>query len=339
MRKSIAIGALAAAIVIVLAIAIISINPTGQSALPGNNAEVELKSVKIGYENSMPYLPLFVALEKDYFEEFSLKPELVKFDSSNLMFEALVNGQIDATGGGGNTVVIFSLEGMQPGNIKAYSVSFYTKERFMEYLLVKKDSAIEGYADLKGKKIATRPGKLGKTLNRLVFDKYLKPEDYEIVEIDLGMQLQALESGSVDALIAYDPIATIGIEKGIAKKIDEGIWAKHIFEPLFISAGTMSAKFLRKEPETAKKFIAAMEKAIDFIDEDFQTSKAYIGKHIGIDGEIAKKANASEFAKLSGLGASDKQKMQEFADLLYKEKVIDYEVNVGDLLVKESELK
>ena len=148
MRKNIAIGALAAAIILVLAIAIIAINPTDQSAIAENNAEAGLKTVKIGYENSMPYLPLFVALEKDYFREFSLKPELVKFDSSNLMFEALINGQIDATGGGGNTVVIFSLEGKQRGNIKVYSVSFYTEERFMEYLLVKKDSSIDTYSYL-----------------------------------------------------------------------------------------------------------------------------------------------------------------------------------------------
>ena len=339
MRKNIAIGALAAAIILVLAIAVIYISPIGQSALQGNNAEAGLRTVKIGYENSMPYLPLFVALEKDYFREFGLKPELVKFDSSNLMFEALINGQIDATGGGGNTVVIFSLEGKQRGNIKVYSVSFYTEERFMEYLLVKKDSAIDSYADLKGKKIATRPGKLGKTLNALVLNKYLKPEEYEIVEMELSLQLQALEAGGVDALIAYDPVATIGLEKGIAKKIDEGIWAKHIFEPLFISAGTMSAKFLEEEPETAKKFVAAMEKAIDFIDEDFQTAKIYIGRRIGIDEEIAKKANASEFVKLSVLSAPDRQKMQEFADLLYSKKVIDYGVNVADLLIKESELK
>src|SRR3989338_8892507 len=63
---------------------------------PAGKAITEEKSiVKIGYLPAAQGLPLFLAQDNGMFEKDGIDVELIKFDSPNLLVQALLSGELD----------------------------------------------------------------------------------------------------------------------------------------------------------------------------------------------------------------------------------------------------
>src|SRR3989344_6057223 len=258
MKKSITIGALAAAIIIVLAIAIISISPTGQATLADQPA------ARFGYRQNVAYLPFFVALENGYYD----------------------------------------------------------------YILVKKDSGINSWQDLEGKKAGIWLGSTAKLLYTKIFKAENLDGKVEVVEIKPELLIQALESGSVDAIFLLEPDATIALEKGVGRVLDESLFAKYVMNPMPAAGAFFSTGFAKKNPGQAAKIAAAIHKAIDFINEKTKEAKKIISKYTPISEDIAVKINTEKYSKLSSAGI---ERFQELADLLYTGGFLDSAVDTSNM--------
>src|SRR3989338_10155772 len=67
--------------------------PTGKAIT--EEGEEEEGSVKIGYLPAAQGLPLFLAQDNGMFEKEGINVELIKFDSPNLLVQALLSGELD----------------------------------------------------------------------------------------------------------------------------------------------------------------------------------------------------------------------------------------------------
>lgn len=320
MRKNIAIGALAAAIILVLAIAVIAINPTGQATLADQPA------VKFGYRQNVAYLPFFVALGKGYFKQGGVEVEAVLFESSNQTIDALVAGRIDVAIS--NIPVVLALESKSPGMIKFFTMDELDRENFYDYILVKKDSGIRSWQDLKGKKAGIWLGSTAKLLYTKIFKAESLDGKVEIVEMKPELLIQALESGSVDAVFLLEPDATIALENGIGRVLDESLFAKYVMNPMPAAGAFFSTEFSEKNPEQTMKIAEAIKKAIDFINERPEEAKKIISKYTPISEEIAIKINTEKYSELTSAGI---ERVQELADLLYNEGFLDSAVDTSNM--------
>src|SRR3972149_6635849 len=112
--------------------------------------------------------------------------------------------------------VIFSIEQNSPGQFKIYIINAITDAAFPDYILVKKVSKINSLLDLKGKKIGTYPGSTILTYTKVILKHFFDPdEDISIIQLKPELQLQALEAGQVDAIFTLEPIASLGIVRGV----------------------------------------------------------------------------------------------------------------------------
>src|SRR3989344_9462314 len=98
-------------------------------------------NIRIGYKTHVGFLPLFVAIDKGYFDEQGLEVELIEFESTDLMVQALLSGEIDALTGI-NTLTAFAVEENSPGKLKIFTTQTYTTEFYADQILVNKDSEI-----------------------------------------------------------------------------------------------------------------------------------------------------------------------------------------------------
>ena len=330
MDKKITLGIILLLAVSMLAFYLVS-QPTGLASLP------EDYTVKIGYKPSANYVGLFIALENGYFEEEGLKVETVRFDSTNTLMDAFALGQLDATPTG-NVIVSYSLENSSPGLFKIYAPAFYTAERHPENLVVRKGSGINTYQDLEGKIIGANKGVFSRTMAR----KFLEKQglvDFEIIELGSDLQVPALEAGQIDGLISLEPYPTLAVENGIGEYLEGGsVYSKTVgYSPAF-SGGIISTKFLTEHPVEARKFLRAMEKAIDFMSTNYEESKGFLPKYIPIDEEIAQKVTFPEFVYYADLSDEQKQLIQKTADFLFEEQIMEEKVETGGLLLREEYL-
>jgi NitT/TauT family transport system substrate-binding protein len=288
--------------------------------------------VQIGYKANANYVPLFVALENGYFDEEGVRVETIRFDSTNTLMDAFAAGRLDATPTG-NVIVSYALENNQLGLFKMYSFAFYTDERHPENLIVGKDSGIEKYSDLEGKNIGSNKGIFARTMVKKFLEKQ-GVKDFNVIELGSNLQLQALESGQIDALISLEPFPTIGVEKGIAEYLEGGsVYVKTVgFTPSF-SGGVISTKLLNEHPEETKKFLRAMEKSIDFISSNFDESKSILPKYVPIEQDIAEKITFPEYMFVGDLDNEKIALIQKTADFLHEEGIIKA-VNTQNLLLE-----
>ncbi len=291
----------------------------------------QTKPVKFGYLPISGSLALFVAQDKGYFDKNGVKVELIKFESSNPLAESLVSGAIDAEIGT-STFVMATLTSKTPNKIKAIQMNLYDGKKYSTTsLIVKSDSEIKKVADLKGKKIACFPGATNKTLIRVYLQKNnAYDENTEIIEMAAGLQLQALENGSVDAVSIYEPYGTIGELSGKTKFLVKAPIEKEVLNPWLAGTSSLSRAFIKNRPDEAAAVEKAMNEAAEFMRNNPQEAKLSLLKYSPItDKKVLEKLPLPNTLKASEINSTDFQKM---IDLFYNEKLLEKKVKLEDLI-------
>lgn len=256
-----------------------------------SNKVADTTVVKIGYAPNIGFLPLHIAQQQGLFEKEGVRAELVQLQSAQQLYEALVRKELDYVPFL-STVVVMTGEAVNSGNVKLVTVSDVSLENQFDALMVKSDSKIASLTDLKGKKIGVFPGTTGMNFLK----KYLETKgvDYtgtEFVQLPPPSQLQALESGAIDALFSYEPNYTIGVEKFKFKKVvPESIFASQINHAAF-GGYWFSTSFAENHPDLARKIVKAMDAGNDILTSDPVLARSIAKTTYNLDDVVAEKIN------------------------------------------------
>jgi NitT/TauT family transport system substrate-binding protein len=289
----------------------------------------EQKSLKFAYQPFSSNLPIFVAFENGYFEELGLKVEPVKIISANDAANAVVNNEVVANA----TVplnVLLNIEEKQPDLMKIFMIKATSKDVWSDYILVKKGSEISSLSDLAGKTIGSYPGSNNRMLMQLILDQFIDNRNYTTVEMPPSTQLPGLDAGNVDALLTYDELAMTGLENGIAQVLVEKPLSTYVINPYNGFPYVISTKFMKENPEEAKKLIQAMFKAVDFINSNDEQARIILQKWTNCNEQIAQKVNLWDQVKLNDI---DKDALQQLADFFFENGIIEKKIDTESLYV------
>lgn len=283
--------------------------------------------IKIGYKKHIAYLPFFVAMEKNFFTYNGLMVETVAFDSTNLMLSSVVAGKIDASIGGPNLPTVLSLAEKSPDSLKIFSESKTLDNALFTCVMIKKNSALTGLKDLKGKKIGIWPGGfpllwLEDTLKTVG----LKNTDVKEMVVEDKLQLAALESNQVDALFTIEPLCLFGVNKKVGKIIYDN--------PLnnttkIFAVSIISNNFIKNNKPAADNLVKSIEQAIDYINSQPGESLAIMAKWAGYEAEMIKGMDIPQFSKLKNI---DTKAIEELAAELREKKLLEAELDIKKLI-------
>src|SRR5882724_6251793 len=141
-------------------------------------------------------LPYFVALERGFFKEQNIEPEMTKLMGGPPNVAAMMTNQIEVS------AVLVTLEGLN-ANVKKSGVAMYisvnsqTKVWKMEQFVVRNGFKAETIADLKGAKLMSAPGPANLNTAKAILAKNgLKEGDYTIDQLDMGQHINAMTAGT-----------------------------------------------------------------------------------------------------------------------------------------------
>jgi len=300
-----------------------------------NNQPLETTKVKIAYLSVVNTLPMALAIEKGYFKDAGLDVEAIKFEAPNQIVDAIMQDKIDFIASAVTAVGAIA-DSKNPGKMKIFSVSGGTSDVPNEDLLVAASSTISSYKDLKGKKIAIMAGSIQWKIaakdilakNGLDMDK-----DVTIVELANGLQLQALATKQVDALLlALEPLPTIGVSSGVARILVKGPAENLIADPFYPGAGWVNTNFAKENPRTTKLVISILDKATKEIVNNPEASRAYLKGYTTLTDELISKVPLTIFKSCEDLTVKDKVALQDFLDIYTTYKVVDSKINLENLL-------
>jgi NitT/TauT family transport system substrate-binding protein len=200
--------------------------------------------VKIGLLKLTSSAPIFVGVEKGFFREFGIEPELVYFQAAAPIATALAAGQLDV----GATGLTAALYNIVLGGEKLWIVADKGREwpgYPLVAIVVQKemwDGGLRSIRDLKGKRIGVT--QLGSTfhyhIGNILEKDGLTLTDVKIVPLQaMSATVEALKGKQVDAILVPQPFPAAAEAQGFGKIM---AWAGDLY-PWQIATVFYSGKF------------------------------------------------------------------------------------------------
>lgn len=193
------------------AVSALGVRPAGAQA-PAKLEKSRLV-VAVGARASLQYLPLTVADRLGYFAVEGLDIEILDLGNGLRAQQAVMEGAADVACG-----VFEGLFEPQPRKHLLQAFVLLGRSPQLAFGLSTRSSpATRRVADLRGRRIAlAAPGASARLVTALVLARHgLTLNDVQLVETDaIGVALQAVRSGTVDAVVHMEPVLTMLEQKG-----------------------------------------------------------------------------------------------------------------------------
>ena len=226
-------------------------------------------------------------------------------ESPNQIIDALIAERADFGPPGAAAGIAMIAESKFPGKLKMFGLQGggIAVNRINDGLIVKPDSTIKSFADLKGKTLGHVPGIQWRTISRhMVRAAGLDPDkDVKLVDLAVAMQVPAVVGGTVDATLSLEPVGSIAVASGKAKRaMTNPVAAGDRRSVLFgrvdhddeVSQGTSGGR--------QAKVVEVIDEATDLVNADFDKYKPIIPKYTPIKRRSARTAGAALSARLQG---------------------------------------
>ena len=307
------------------------------SAIASDRALAQDK-VSVGVFPVSSSLPYFVALERGFFREQGIEPEMTKLMGGPPNVAAMMTNQIEVS------AVLVTLEGLN-ANVKKPGVAMYislnsqTKVWKMEQFVVRNGFKAETIADLKGAKLMTAPGPANLNTAKAILAKNgLKDGDFTIDQLDMGQHVNAMTAGTFDGGYTLEPNASMMIKAGVARSLEAGVISKYILgdeaADAYAAGCAMTSDFIGKRPDVAKRFAAAWGKAIDFINKNPEEARKYLAKNTFTPDNVVDMVSMVGYVMAGDMSPKQIGDLQKLADFGSSIGVVPEKLDVTKVLQK-----
>jgi NitT/TauT family transport system substrate-binding protein len=284
----------------------------------------------------------YIALEEGLFEKAGLEVESVKFENPNQIIDSLVSGRADFGPPGAAAGITALAVSKSPDSLKVFGLQGgQTNPSYInDGLIVKKDSRIASFKDLRGGKIGTIPGIQWKTITRFILRQNgLDPDtDVTIEQMAVGLHISSVLSGAVDATLSLEPIGSIATTTGQAKRVITNAVAGFISDPFYSGAAVLSNKFIKERPEVAKRVVQVIDEATKLANQDFDKYRPILSKYTALKPDQVGYVAQPLLRSFADLNDTDINSYQKFVDVFFKEGVLQKAIDVKTLMLDKSQI-
>ncbi|MCC9206379.1 ABC transporter substrate-binding protein [Arthrobacter sp. zg-Y769] len=301
-------------------------SPSGETEDTGEAGGGELTKVTVGVIPIVDVAPIYLGVQEGFFEEEGLELELQPAQGGAAIVPAVMSGSMDFGFSNISSMLLANSKGLDVQMVAAGAASTGEDGADFGGILVNPDSGIESAADLAGKKVAVN------TLNN-INDTTVRasvrkaggdPSGIEFVELAFPDMQAALERGQVDAIQVVEPFLTGGQNAG-----STAIASNYVdtAEDLTVAAYFTTSAKAGQDAETVEKFTAAMNKSLEYAQENPDAVREVLLTYTKIDAETAKALTLPSFTtEINRAG------VETLAELSLSDGLISEEPKLDELL-------
>ena len=293
--------------------------------------------VRIGYWPIAAGLPFYAAIELGYFKEAGLDVEPLKFAGAQQVMEAVLSGRSDGTANGTGSANIAIGELAQPGTFKIFCANPSNVKNVLDEVIVPVASPARVMADLKGKRVGSGPGIQNVTLAKTVLERG-GATGATVIELPIGQHVAALAAGQIDGAYTLEPTGTIGRLNGTTRVLEAGVISKYVLgdnmAPWFGGSASLSSDFIKKNPDAAKKFVAAYGKGVAYVRSKPVEARQYLKGYTPIEGALTSEVPLAAYTMYDEFKPADIAHFQKFFDLFSEKGIFSSRLMVDSMLYK-----
>ena len=236
----------------------------------------------IGYASASDFLPAFIGKEKGCFERRDLDVTLTRIPIVSNIPPALVAGSLQI-GMSTATVLLQAVDGGIDLNVVAGATRMVRDNPTIS-LVVRKETSIKAATDVKGKKIGV-PGV--NSVADVMFRKWLKNNgvnlnDVTFIETPFPQMNDLLRAGTVDAVLAAEPIRSRIVDAGTGARAPEEYYVA-VSPDSILAFWVATAAWAKANPDVVRKFRECLVEGLAFIKSNPDEAKAIEKQYLGVN--------------------------------------------------------
>lgn len=293
--------------------------------------------IRIGYWPIAAGLPFYAAVEQGYFKEAGVNVEVLRFAGAQQIMEGMLADRADGSANGTGSANIAVGEIAAPGSFKIFCSNPSNVRNVLDEVLVPAASTAKVMADLKGKRVGSGPGIQNVTLAKTILERG-GATGATVVELPIGQHVAALAAGQIDGCYTLEPTGTIGRLNGTTRVLEAGVISKYVLgdpmAPWFGGSASLTASFIKKHPEDAKKFIAAYGKGVAYVRSKPAEARQYLKGYTAIEGALTGEVPLAAYTMYNEFTPADIGHFQKFFDLFSEKGIFSSRLMVETMLYK-----
>lgn len=277
--------------------------------------------VHITYSENIYSTIAVVALEKGFLAAEGLDVQSKSEGTATDVLASLIGGSTDFGVASTSRMIAIANKKMPVMAVALNSYGFTSS-----VVVPKKNTTAKAMADLKGRSIGVQVG----TGTYGIWARYLKtvrlsPKDFTLKNMDNPLVPAAIESGSIDGAVTWEPVPSALVSKGIGRVIlnqdDLATPVKSTY-PFFLITST---KFIEQKPDVVQKVVNAWAKSVKFIRENPEETtrimqeslKKIVGKSFSAD-EVRRQVYLTHYDRIA-MDDADVQDTVEIGRVFFEE--------------------
>lgn len=243
-----------------------------------------LEKITVGVIPIVDTAPIFLGDSKGFFEEEGLDLDIQTATGGSAIVPGIQSGSYDFAFSNYVSLMVANDKGLSMKVVANGVTTSGNADGDFGAVVVNEDSPIKTPKDLAGKKVSVNNlSNIGDiTVSQVVKDDGGDPSTVDFVEVPFPDAPAALENGIVDAAWILDPFLVQA--KGDGARVVSNNFAD--FDPELDIAGYFtSAETVAAEPELTAKFQRAMNKSLEYAQENPQEVRDIVGTYTKIDEE------------------------------------------------------
>ncbi len=253
------------------------------------SANSTLTHVTLGLFPSSALAAFQVAIDQGFFKDQGLDLELVVGQGSAAQLPALSSGSLDFMLTSPITPLLANTQGLDVKIISGYARNNPDVVDDSTVVVAGKDSPIHSAKDLAGKTVSVNAlGSVGEMgIKEAVEKDGGDPSTIKFVQLGLSEVPAQVAAGQIDAGMTGSPFIQQVLDKG-GRVVSDFITAAGLGESELVIAA--SGNLTTKDPARVKSFVAALDKALPYLNEHHQAIIDMMPKVLGIPAAVAAKS-------------------------------------------------
>lgn len=292
----------------VLTITLVACNDGSNATQEGDpTGDTEMQEVTVGAIAIADVAPLHLAVQEGFFEEEGLDVEIVETTGGAVSLPGVVSGDYDFAFLNVASLMVARDQGLDVEFIANGTTTTGESGADNIGIVVAPDSEVESTADLT-QSTSNQLNNIGDIATRLAVDNAGgDASDIEFFELAFGEAQAAVENGNVEAALLAEPYLTQAQDAGL-KLVSSPYAEAH---PELDTGGYFtSAETVEENPELAESFHNAINRGLEYADENPDDVREIVATYTEIDEDILQRIQlprfTSEFTRegLEDLGRS-----------------------------------
>jgi ABC-type nitrate/sulfonate/bicarbonate transport system substrate-binding protein len=235
----------------------------GRAATSGGSAPPA--TVQVVVQQGRQAFPIQVMQQQGIAAAHHLKLDLTRAADPQAIYTAIQAGNFDVAFGGWPTLALLRQKGSDvtvTGPV----------DRFTNEVLVRSDSPIRSFADLRGRRLGLYAGPTGTStiLFRLICVRFYGFDPVTAASVQYGaapLLMNALDRGDLDAALILDPLIAQELETHRYRSVGNlgSIWQERTGQQLMEVGVAMRASWARSHASVARSFMFAYEEALGYL--------------------------------------------------------------------------